>query len=69
MNRDNWNDTSKILPEEYKEVLVAKGNEGNHIIAYIQYDLSKRPRWKQAGISDWEGEINEWNRWLDVLVG
>lgn len=69
MNRDKWNDTSKILPEEYKEVLVAKGNEGNHIIAYIQYDLDRKPHWKQAGIESFDGDISEWNRWLNVLVG
>ena len=69
MNRDKWNDSSKILPEEYKEVLVANGNDGDHIIAYIQYDSDKKPHWKQAGIADWKGDISEWNRWIEVLVG
>ena len=69
MNRSKWNDTSKILPEENKEVIVAKGNEGNHIIAYIQYDENKKPIWKQAGMPDWKGSIEEWNKWLAVLVG
>ncbi len=69
MNRNKWNDTAKTLPEEYKEVLVANGNDGDHIIAYIQYDSDKKPHWKQAGIEDWVGDINVWNRWLPVLVG
>lgn len=69
MNRDKWNDATKILPEEYKEVLVARGDKGDHIIAYIEYDSKKKPHWKQSGIVDWEGNISEWNRWIEVLVG
>lgn len=68
MKRDSWNDTANILPEEGREVLVARGGEGEHIIAHIQYDGST-PHWKQANDDTWTGNINEWNRWLAVLVG
>ena len=69
MNRNKWNDTAKTLPEEYKEVLVARGDKGDHIIAYIEYDSKKKPHWKQACMADWKGNISEWNRWIEVLVG